>query len=94
MHLGVDFFADTVQREVNGVIHSLHLHNIGLAPWQQLGCMCCRAFCVSKFEVGGPAKELWATLRGIFCSMEIPGVPVLTSIVFTSIRSVSFQDIS
>jgi hypothetical protein len=27
---------------------------------------CSRAFCVPKFEVGGPPRELWATTRGIF----------------------------
>jgi hypothetical protein len=47
------FFAGGARREVCDVMHSLHIHSIVLAPWQQLGCMCCRAFCVSKFEVRG-----------------------------------------
>jgi len=29
---------------------------MGLAPWQKLESMCVRAFCVSKFEVGGPSS--------------------------------------
>jgi hypothetical protein len=49
---------------------SLHIHSIGLAPWHQFRCMCCRAFCVPKFEFGGPPREWWATMRGIFCAIE------------------------
>jgi hypothetical protein len=33
--------------------------------------------------------ELWATMRGIFFAKEMPTVPALPYIVFTSIVSVS-----
>ncbi len=69
--------------------HSLRLHSIGLASSQPLGSMCARGFCVPKFEVGGPLKEMLETMCGIFFTIEIPPDPALSAILFASIASVS-----
>ena len=53
--------------EVSAASHSLRLHSMGLAPWQKLESMCVRAFCVSKFEVGGPPRELLAAIVCLTC---------------------------
>ena len=45
----------------SGASHSLRLHSVVLALWQQLGCVCARALCVPKFAVGGCPRELWST---------------------------------
>jgi hypothetical protein len=79
------FFAVGAQSEVSAAIHSLCLHSVVLALWQQLGCVCARAFCVSKFAVRGLPRELWATLRLIVCAIEIRAVPALPPILFASI---------
>ena len=71
---------------------SLHIHSIGLAPWHQFRCMCCRAFCVPKFEFGGPPRERWATMRGIFCAIEIPELPALSCMLITKTWSPHRQE--
>jgi hypothetical protein len=68
-------------------IHSLHLHNIAHVTWQQLGCVCGRAFCVPKCEDGGPPRELLEAMRGNFCDMEMPGATALPATLFASIAS-------
>jgi hypothetical protein len=78
--------------EVNTVIHSLHIHIIGLTSWQQLGCMCCWALYVSVFVVVFPPREQWATERGIFCVMEMWACPVLPDILTRSIWMPPYHD--
>ena len=84
-----DFFSGGAPSEVSAASHSLHLHSIGLAPSQPLGSMCARGFCVPKFELGGPPRELLAAMRGIFFTIEMPPAPALPAILFASIAWVS-----
>ncbi len=71
--------------EVSTVIHSFHIHSIGLDLLQQLGCMCWWALCVSVFVVVFPPRERWATECGIFCAMEKRACPALSVILTRSI---------
>jgi hypothetical protein len=71
--------------EVSAASHSLCLHSLAHAPWQQLGSMCARAFCVPKFEVATAPRELWAALLGFFCAIEMPAARALPAILFASI---------
>jgi hypothetical protein len=57
--------------------------------WQQLGCVCARALCFPKFAVGGCARELQASFRRIFCTLEMRAHPALPAILLASIASFS-----
>jgi hypothetical protein len=63
--------------------------SFSLALWQQLGCVCARAFCVPKFAVGGCPRELQASFRRIFCTLEMRADPALPAILLASIASFS-----
>ena len=74
---------DVFEVSADTAIHSLRLHSMGLAPWEQLGSMCARAFCVSKFEVGGPPRELLAAVRSILFTIEMPPAPAAAIVCLT-----------
>ena len=44
---------------MSAAIHALHVGVVALAPWQQLLCMCFRAFSVSNFVLASPLRERW-----------------------------------
>jgi len=69
--------------------HSRRLHSVVLALWQQLGCVCARALCVPKFAVGGCPRELWASFRRIFCTIQMQAAPAMPAILLASIASFS-----
>jgi hypothetical protein len=80
----------TIQVQAAPALPAILLASIAsFSRWQQLGCVCARALCFPKFAVGGCARELQASFRRIFCTLEMRAHPALPAILLASIASFS-----